>query len=180
MARIQPDVYVRNLFGKEKIAPSRIRIMDKKPYAHRQRTTVLDEYMPEYSSDEGALDLFRYFTQTRNYFSVDEIRGGTKSEIAASVKQAMAKESRRGGFNSKFKDAFSKRVSELPAFRKEVQERAFTDYALGVSAKKGIAFEDFKVEELTFKKGFISGKTAFRLREIKTGRIKGIFYFDKE
>ena len=131
-----------------------------------------------HSSDEGALDLFRYFTQTRNYFSVDEIRGGTKAQIAESVKQAMARESRRGGFNSKFKDAYAKRMSELPAFRKETQERAFTDYALNVSAKKNIPFKDFKVEELTFKRGTLSGKTAFRLREIKTGRIKGVFYYD--
>jgi hypothetical protein len=167
----QSDMMIKNLFNKEVVHSVTVK---------KDSNRGLETGLPEYDSEAGALELFRYFTQQRRYFSVDDIRGGTKSEIAQSVRNAMDKEQRRGGFPNRFKEKFSERLSQIKSFRDEVQERAFVDYSLKVSAQKNLPITSFEVKEFKYGKGTLRGAKALSLREKKTGRFAGLFYLGKE
>jgi len=85
-------------------------------------------FVPEYDTDGGAINLWRYFTMTKQYFTPKEIDAFTKENIERKVSKKMGMVRINGKeFNQPFINAFSRRVPEVKKIADEIREASIVE-----------------------------------------------------
>ncbi len=86
------------------------------------------EGAPEYQTDEGALDLWKYFTQKKKYFNPDKITAFDKDGIQRQIKDFMDATPRgeTKGDLSQFSQKFSQKIVKNIKIIEEIRLTKFT------------------------------------------------------
>jgi len=78
---------------------------------------------PEYETDGGTIDLWKYFTQTKKYFDVKDLRAWDENQIESKISSEMEKVRVHGkDFPPQFIRGYSDKAATVGEIKTEIRE----------------------------------------------------------